>query len=386
MRRTPIYVRLAGSSQETPLTRVLFVAGTVPPAPCGVGDYTFKLAESLDSMDEVETAILTGVDARVAEETSGVSIFPVLRSWRLREAGHVIRFLRFWKPDIVHVQYPTQGYGRGLLPYIVPLTARILGVRSVQTWHEGFALRQVFKLLFQLSAGSGKVVVRGNFLDLVHPWLRWGLQHCRLSFIASASAIPRANISREALLHERQLLLQGQRRLIVFFGFLYPPKGVELLFEIADPLTDQLVIAGPSESDSPYLAKLKLLASSATWHDKVTFTGFLPPERAAVLLAACDAVILPFRQGGGHWNTSIHSATLNGCFVITTSTDATGYDEQYNVFFARPDDLSEMRRALALYGKRRDDFNLRGDEVRDQWEIIAEKHYRIYRDLLAAGP
>jgi len=335
-------------------------------------------------MDGVETAILTGVDAHISEGCGGVSIFPLIRSWRLRDIRQVVRFLRFWKPDIVHVQYPTQGYGRGLLPYIVPLTARILGVRSVQTWHEGFAPRQVFKLLFQLSAGSGKVVVRGNFLDLVHPWLRWLLQRCRLSFIANASAIPRANISRDALLHERQLLLQGQRRLIIFFGFLYPPKGVELLFEIADPLTDHLVIAGPSESDSPYLAKLKLLASSAAWRGKVTFTGFLSPQRAAVLLAAADAAILPFRHGGGHWNTSIHSATHNGCFVITTSTDTAGYDEPSNVFFARPDDLSEMRRALALYCRRRDDFNLPGDEARDQWEGIAEEHYRIYRDLLAA--
>jgi glycosyltransferase involved in cell wall biosynthesis len=336
------------------------------------------LAQSLASIDKVETAILTGSDAPDSAATCNVSIFPLLKSWRLREVIRVVRFFRSWKPDVVHVQYPTQGYGQGLLPYIVPLTATFMGVRSVQTWHEGFERRQVFKLFFQLSAGSSKIVVRGNFLHLVHPWLRWAIRLCRLSFIANASAIPRASLSREELLRERRLLLQGQSRLIVFFGFLYPPKGVELLFEIADPLTDHLVIAGPSEQNSPYLAKLKLLAATPAWQGKVTFTGYTSAERAAVLLAASDAVVLPFRKGGGHWNTSIHSATLNGCFVITTSTDRAGYDEQSNVFYAQPDALSDMRRALALHGKRRDNFNLSEGKVRDQWELIAEKHFPKY--------
>jgi glycosyltransferase involved in cell wall biosynthesis len=375
---------MAGPSQESPLTRVLFVAGTVPPAACGVGDYTFKLAEALASIDGVETAILTGADGSASRETIRVTIFPHLNSWKLRETGRLIRFLRSWKPDIVHVQYPTQGYGRELLPYFVPLIAKTLGVPSVQTWHEGFARRQIFKLFFQLCADSAKVVVRGNFLELVHPWPRWVLQRCHLSFIPNASAIPRAAISRNALLHERQQFLQGQSRLTVFFGFLHPAKCVELLFDVADPHVDHLVIAGPSESDGAYLETLRQLASSAAWRGKVTFTGFLSPERAAILLAAADAVILPFRQGGGHWNTSIHSATLNGAFVITTSIDRVGYDEKYHVFYARPGDLSQMSRALALYGKRRDDFSPGNDDVQQQWKLIAEEHCRIYRNLLAA--
>jgi glycosyltransferase involved in cell wall biosynthesis len=368
------------------MIRVLLVTGSVPPAPCGVGDYTFRLAQSLAAMGQVEIAILTGSSILVAEKTPGVLVFDLVASWKLHQIGRVARFLNRWKPDIVHVQYPTQGYGRGLLPSAIPLLARIRGARTVQTWHEGFSRRDAFKLLIQLSAGSRQIVVRSNFTELVHPSLRWPIaRFSKLSLIANASAIPRALCTEEERASVTRSLLQGQRRLIVFFGFLYPPKGAELLFEIADPETDHLVIAGPAEEDSAYLNKLKQLAGSPSWEGRVTFTGFVSPERASLILAAADAVILPFRQGSGPWNTSIHSATLNGTFVITTSSELTGYDETTNVYYARPDDVTDMRSALALYCGRRIDFSERAERDRDDWGTIARKHYQIYANLVGVN-
>jgi glycosyltransferase involved in cell wall biosynthesis len=382
MRWSKLHLWMAGAAKENPLTRILFVSGTIPPDPCGVGDYTFKLARSLASMPNIQAAILTGAESAAPVAKTDVPTFPLIQAWTPGHLRQAIRFFRSWKPDVVHVQYPTQGYRKGILPYILPLAARILGIASVQTWHEGFGRRDTIKLFTQLISGSQIVVVRANFLDLVHPWLRRLVELQSPLFIANASAIPRADCSTDDLLHERRLLLQGQRRLVLFFGFLYPAKQVELLFEIADPLTDHIVIAGPAEPDSPYLAKLEALAARAEWKGKVTFTGFTSPERAAILLAAADAVILPFRNGGGHWNTSLHSAILNGASIITTSIDRVGYDDTANVFYARPDAVDEMRSALTRYGRRRDNFNLAKGVIHDEWKEIAQKHYQIYNELL----
>jgi glycosyltransferase involved in cell wall biosynthesis len=364
------------------MIRVLLVTGSVPPAPCGVGDYTFKLAQSLTALGKVETAIMTGPCASAAEKGQDPLILTPVASWKLHQTGHVVRILKKWMPDVVHVQYPTQGYGRGLLPSIIPLLARFSGAKTVQTWHEGFARRDAIRLFFKISARSRQIVVRSNFFDLVHPVLRWPIRKLgKPTLIANASAIPRANCSEEELSSAKRSLLQGQQRLIVFFGFLYPPKGAEQLFEVADPETDHIVISGPADDGSPYLEKLKLLAESAAWKGRVTFTGFVSPERASVILAAADAVVLPFREGSGPWNTSIHSATLNGAFVITTCTNTIGYDEKSNVYYARPDDVPDMRSALALYhGRRNSPFEPAGGI--DDWQIIAQKHYEIYADLV----
>ena len=365
------------------MIKVLLVTGSIPPAPCGVGDYTFRLAQALAATGKVETAILTGNSVSVAERAGHVLVFGLVASWTINQIGQVARCLSEWKPDIVHVQYPTQGYGRGILPSIIPLLARIRGVKTVQTWHEGFSRRDAFKLMMQISARSRQIVVRSNFIELVHPSLRWPISRLgRPSLIANASAIPRADCSDEELESAKRSMLLGQRRLIVFFGFLYPPKGAELLFEIADPQTDHIVIAGPAADASVYLDKLKLLAESPHWEGRVTFTGFVSPERASLILAAADAVLLPFRQGSGPWNTSIHSATLNGTFVMTTSTTLTGYDETTNVYYARPDDVHEMRTALARYCGRRINLPERVDGDLDGWETIARKHYQIYANLV----
>jgi glycosyltransferase involved in cell wall biosynthesis len=366
------------------MIRVLLVSGSAPPAPCGVGDYTYKLAQSLGSIGKIETAILTSTTVPAEAATGGVLVVPFVANWRLLQIGQIARFIKRWKPNVVHVQYPTQGYGHGAMPYLIPLLARFLGVRTVQTWHEGFRRRDILKLLVHLSAASRQIVVRSNFIDLVHPSLRWAVRYAKPSFIANASAIPRAHCSEEEVISAKRGLLQGQRRLIVFFGFLYPAKGVELLFEIADPQTDHLVIAGPADEGS-YLEKLRLLAMSTQWQGRVTFTGFVSPERAALLLAAADAVILPFRQGGGGWNTSIHSAVLNDAFVITTASKPTGYDETTNVYYAHTDDVVEMRSALARYCGRRPNFTRGEGQDAGEWAIIARKHYQIYADLYADG-
>jgi glycosyltransferase involved in cell wall biosynthesis len=344
------------------------------------------LAQSLAATGKVEAAILTGSPLSAAKTARDVPVFAHVASWKLHRIGQVARFLNRWKPDIVHVQYPTQGYGRGLLPSAIPLLARIRGTKTVQTWHEGFSRRDAFKLLMQVSAASRQIVVRSNFIELVHPMLRGPVIRLgKPSLIPNASAIPRADCTEEDLLSAKRSLLQGQQRLIVFFGFLYPPKGAELLFEIADPRTDRIVIAGPAAEGSPYLEELKALAGDPVWEGRVTFTGFVSPERASLILAVADAVILPFREGSGPWNTSIHSATLNGAFVITTSTEPTGYDDKTNVYYARPDDVSEMRSALALHCGRRIDLRERATADRDDWETIARKHHEIYANLVGDG-
>jgi hypothetical protein len=80
MRWSQVHFRVAGASQErSSLTRVLFISGTVPPDPCGVGDYTLKLASSLSSTARIETAILTGSNASAMKRLSDVAIFPMLR-------------------------------------------------------------------------------------------------------------------------------------------------------------------------------------------------------------------------------------------------------------------------------------------------------------------
>ena len=128
--------------------------------------------------------------------------------------------------------------------------------------------------------------------------------------------------------------------LIVYFGFAYPAKEIEALFEIADPQRDRLVLICDLSPADAYQASILAHANRDDWAGKVTVAGFLPPDEAANPLAAADAVVLPFRDGGGEWNSSIHSAAIQGTFVLTNSREAQGYDEDANIDHALPGAMS----------------------------------------------
>lgn len=372
---------MVGANKVCLNMRVLLITGSYPPMRCGIGDYSCNLAEALAVDPEIHVGVLTSVSGGKMGKSDGIKIFPVIKRWSLAEAPKVIKIIRHWSPDIVHVQHPTQGYGNGLLPWMLPMISFLMRKQVVQTWHEGYGRRSAPKLFFKSIIPSVLVFVRPQYKESLHPSLRWALWRKRTVLIPNASGFSCADLDEQEKNVLKKKYLKKQNRLVVFFGFIYPHKGVELLFEIADPALDQIVIAGEIIEKGDYLNEIMKRASTEPWIDKVTITGFLPAADLASLLAVADAVILPFRTGGGEWNTSIHGAVLNGAFVITTSLIQSGYDKKRNVYFAKVDDIQEMRSALAAYAGMRRGYD--ADIDRDEWRQIADEHRLLYESLLS---
>jgi|GEM_PF-408490 len=363
--------RTSGASLARPI-RVLLVTGSYPPMACGVGGYTRRLAEALALEEGVEVAVLTSIGA-ASSDVPHVTLFPLMEKWRLGEAKQISRVIRDWRPDIVHVQYPTQGYGNGLLPRFVPAFVRMKGARVVRTWHELPGLANAPDFLPQALVPGPFVVVRPNYREQM-PWLyRKILARKAGGFVESASPIPKSNLNEEERRRLRARYAAQDERLIAYFGFIYPFKGVELLFEVARPDTDRLVIAGEAGVDPQYSRLLHERAAQPDWAGKVTFTGHMPDDEIADLLAAADAVVLPFRGGGGVWNSSIHAAALQGTPVISTSKAHPGKDASRTIHFTAPDDVAAMRAALdSLVGTR-------SEPQRDEWQRVAHAHVALYR-------
>jgi glycosyltransferase involved in cell wall biosynthesis len=373
---------MAGIAEERLTMRVLVITGSFPPMKCGVGDYSYNLVKAIAAIPGTQVGVLTS-NWHGAESVScnGIDVFPVMDSWALSEASKVTRILRRWSPDIVHIQYPTQGYANAKLPWFLPLICFLMGNKVVQTWHEDLISRDVPKLLFRSMIPGGLVVVRPRYKERSRFFFRWALWNKRMEFIRNASVIPRSDLGDQDKKELRKKYLNGQRRLIVFFGFVNPNKGVELLLDIAEPASDQIVIAGEIGEAGNYQKEIARRAAVAPWRGKVTITGFLPCKDVAALLTVADAVILPFRSGGGEWNTSIHAAILQGTFVITTSLVRSGYDPSCNVYYANVDDVQAMKSALGVYAGRRREYDAEIDT--DEWQQIATEHRSLYEHLLA---
>jgi glycosyltransferase involved in cell wall biosynthesis len=364
--------------------RILLISGSLPPMKCGVGDYTAQLAKAISRCRDVTVAVLTDVTATPVPSDFEFEVFPIARSWRMSDIFSIARVVRRWRPDIMHIQYPTQGYGRQLLPWLLPTLFRMANVPVVQTWHEyppeGMGRRNIPNALL----GGGLVVVRPYYKDAMSGWYRWLIRRKQFRFIPGASAIPKMQLSDSERSALRSRFAQASSRLIVFFGFALPAKRLELLFEIADPMRDRLVLICDLSSGDAYQEKILESISSGRWAGKVTVTGFLPANEAGQILAAADAVILPFQNGGGLWNTSIRSAVAQGTFVLTTSRENRGYDSSENVYYAAPDNLDEMREVLPKFIGNRSHESV--PDPNCEWDSIASAHLSLFKAITGELP
>jgi hypothetical protein len=179
------------------------------------------------------------------------------------------------------------------------------------------------------------------------------------------------DVQREAM---RRQLAHGAERLVGYFGFAYPHKRIELLFELCDPTRTRLLLVTKLSPADPYHAQLMRLAAQPKWSGRVTITGFLGPESVADHLAACDNVLLPFASGGGPWNSSLHAVRTQGTHVIVTSPDRRGYVAEENTTYCAPDDLTALRAALTA-----GEHEHRSPKATTvTWDLLARAHIAAY--------
>jgi glycosyltransferase involved in cell wall biosynthesis len=360
--------------------RILLLTGSYPPMRCGVGDYVASLADALGRLGGTEVAVITDRRARGAGSSSGVQVFPIAHGWEVSDLRPILTTIRQWAPDVLHLQYPTQGYADRLLPWVLPLVLSVWHIPVVQTWHEHLPMGTLLRSLAIALAPGRLVVVRPHYEAALPPWARFLVRPKRPRFIPNASSIPRVELRDSERRDIRRQLNPSAKYFVAYFGFIHPNKSVELLFDVLDPEQDHLVLIGQANQDHPSQREVRERTRREPWRGKVTVTDFLPEEEVARLLGAVDAVLLPFRDGGGLWNTSLQAAAVQGTFVLTTSRERQGYDPSLNVYFSKPGDITEMRSALRQYIGRREASPLI-DRVA-AWESIAQAHTSLYRDLL----
>lgn len=234
--------------------RILLITGSFPPMRCGVGDYTACLAEALGRLDDTSVAVLTSREGGYMKTPHyNYEVFPVVRKWKLSEFTRIAGVVRQWRPDIVHVQFPTQGYRRGWLPLLLPGLLLLFNVKVVQTWHEYYTKLTTRRIIIPKAVvPGGLVVVRPDYKAYMPRFYRWLIRHKQFRFIPNASALPRVALTPEERLAVRERFAPAEKSLLAYFGFIYPHKGVYLLFEIAVPEKHHIVLVGYFNEADPY--------------------------------------------------------------------------------------------------------------------------------------
>ena len=312
------------------MMRVGLVTGEYPPQPGGVGDYTRELAAALAAQG-AEVHVLTHQRAR---GTGPVTIHPLIGRWGWLALRQIRAAAKRLKLDLLNVQYQTAAYGLTAPIYFLPDVA---GVPVVVTFHDlrepylfpkaGGLRRSAVNHLARRAAG----VIATDPADAAELARRGGVRHVTHIPIGSNIApAPPANYDRT--LWRLALGVQPDEMLLGYFGFLNASKGGDTLISALAILDDRkaklkLVLiggaAGASDpTDAAFAAQLDKLIRRYNLADRIIRTGFIAAPEVSANLLACDAVVLPYRDGVSFRRGSLLAALAHGCPVITTTPAA----------------------------------------------------------------
>ena len=337
------------------MTTVLMVSGSWPPQACGVGDYTERLCREL--------------------EGNGISVvrFADDRLSQLYSQGAVRRAAEA-NCDIVHIQYPTAGYGRSFIPSALPATVRNKPV--VVTLHEYSVFRWYRRSWFSpyarhcaariFTTDEERRLFERRFPD------RSGVDHT----IEIASNIP-AVLGAEQSPHR-----------VSYFGLIAPNKGIEAfltLCEIAKvasaDLTFEMIGAVP-ERHRRYADEILQRAAACN----VGLAIDLSDEAVAQRLATATYAYLPFPDGASGKRGTLAAAIVNKLIVITRHSDITPrWMRSATLDAERPEEALKLLARLRADAVFRDAAAKQSTQagVRFRWDAIAHRHADLYESLLS---
>ncbi len=352
--------------------RITLISGSLPEMPCGVGDYTARLASAL-ATEGASVRIVTTRDDRVAS-LPAVSVDLATRNWGTLQVPMLLRAARRGPSDVVHMQYPTVGYRHGLAPALLLSALRLLspGMPLVLTLHEYVHLAPLHRAFVAGMALWAHAAITPDRAQLQ------GLRRAPRSVIEE---IPLAsNIRPIASTGARK---QSSELVVGSWGMLRPDKGLDVLIdafaEVARVRSARLIIAGDPGPDSAYADHLRTLASASAVGDRITFTGRLGEAELSEALSEFDVCVLPYVAGLEANRGTYAAAVAHGLSIVATTTGDPGYDARTNTTLVHVEDRTGLVNGIFDAAARP---RLPLVDVDLEWRLIAQRHLEIYRDLL----
>jgi glycosyltransferase involved in cell wall biosynthesis len=308
--------------------RLGLVTGEYPPMQGGVGDFTRQLAEALAARG-VSPQVITS--RRAAQAASGpltihatVGAWSWLALWRLRGLAGRLGL------DLLNVQYQAAAYDLSAPIHFLP---QIVGRPVVVTFHDlriPYLFPKAGRLrpaaVTHLARGAAGVIVT-DLADQDELLRRGGVRRLvQIPIGSNIAPAPPTGYDRAAW--RAELGVGSSELLLGYFGFLNESKGGDVLISALAVLQDRkapvrlLLIGGPTgASDASNQSFGAQLARQITRYDlerRILRTGFVENALVSANLLACDAVILPYRDGVSFRRGSLMAALAHGCAVIST--------------------------------------------------------------------
>jgi len=361
------------------------ITGSFPPIRCGIGDYTSHLSDYL-AKRLLSLTVLTSSTAVKARPDD--LVLPLVDRWDIRRMFFVLNTVRSLGPDIVHIQYPANGYGYRLGPQALAILLRIAGFPIVTTIHEFTRAKLLRKAsILPFIACSHALIFTAeeeqNAVRKAVPWIKRKLAAARVIPVGSNIPVTAAPMKR----------VPGTT-VLSFFGLFYPGRMIESVAEAFHMISKQITspvlfrfIGDVHPHHRGYFLKIKALVEHLLPQQQIDWVLGGTPEDIAAALKGSDACLLPYPDGASFRRTTLMAALSLGIPVVTTKTGSTPAelkDGQHVVFASDEDHLADAVMTVVRdksLAKKLSENSIALSE-RFSWEMIADEHIRVYETLL----
>lgn len=370
--------------------KICFISGALPDVSCGVGDYVDSLARALTRRDQ-DVAVLTTASPAL-RPSFDYRVVPLATAWSLGDARRVATVAADERPDVLHLQFPGVGYGRGFGACFAPWAVRLRGPRVrgmklrgprpllVTTMHEfhRFRLRHRIRLALALSACDLVVAPDPTVLASIrrHLWWRPGLTTAMIPLASNVWPDATTSLGSEPSM--------GDELVVGYWGFVRPDKGVDLLLEafaqVRQTRPARLIMAGDPGPDAACIASVGAQAEKLGLSGVIETTGRLPAEALSRVLRSFDVCVLPYPDGLLENRGTYAGAVAHGLYVVTTALHKRGFEPETNTSFVAPGDREALVSAIleASVRPRRPVAATSGGA----WDEIAGLHLAAYQRAL----
>lgn len=372
-----------------------------PPHHGGVSDYAMDLAQSL-AIEGVDLSVLTFAEPnlRVTEDVAhGIRVHRSIVSG-IRSGTKSIGLAKEVNPDLIHIQMTTFLFNRSF--YIFPLlydSAPLL-VTAHDVPNSYRTIHMIPFIRATLEKSRKIISLSGHVRDMLVGFHR--VTPAKIVCIPLAVDLARFSPRSRSPETRKQLGWDG-RFVVLLSGFLNPGKGVHTLVRaaaLAGIPNLLVVVAGEFwKHSSPslnrgYMGSYERFVQSEIARlgirKSVEIRGYVHPDELPLLMANCDAFVLPYAYT--YQSLSLHKAMASGSAIV--ASDVPGFRE----FIAdgktglltrvgNPGDLASKLRWI--YDNPGDAGGLGANarrlaEERFDLSATAHAHLNIYRDIIRA--
>jgi glycosyltransferase involved in cell wall biosynthesis len=318
------------------------------------------------------------------------------------------------KPDVVHIQHEISTFGPFYTNMLFPLLLLLLQLertRIVVTEHcvlkagefgtftssllQTNAVNKLVLLSFYMLIAKLVNVIIVHDLTFKRQLIEcYRIRENKVVVIPYGSSICRPTV---AGINSHNLSSRlNNKRIILYFGFLSPRKGIEYLLRAFKKIVDgypncMLVIGG----DAPayykgYRKELEALTSSLGLEENVLFTGFVANEVANFLFSISEIVVLPYTFSAGA-SGPLSTAFQHHKAIIATKTQYFAHvlEDGQNALLVPPRNSEELARAIVRLledESLRKKFakNIQEKAEKTSWAKVAQTTAQLYQKLLCS--